>query len=117
MKTYLNERVVLAALLLFLCLSGKTQSNAGFYHKNISIMLSTKADMDCMETELLKTLKGVSLVYSNPKSGLMVIKSDYPEGTTLTEQLRASIKAKDEKISFEVIESTATYYLSHYKSL
>lgn len=117
MKTYLNRGVVLAALLLILCLSGKTQSNAGFYHKNISIMFSTKAEMDCMETELLKTVKGVSLVYSNPKTGLMIIKSDYPEETTLKEQLKMSIRSKNEKVNFEVIESTATYYLSHYKSL
>lgn len=117
MKTYFNRGVVLVALLLFLCLSGKTQSNTSLYHKNISIKLSSKADMDCMETELLKTLKGVSLVYSNPNSGLMIIKSECQEETTLKEQLKASIKAKNEKFSFEVIESTATYYLSHYKTL
>ena len=117
MKTYLNKRVALATLLLSLCLLGKTQTNAGFFHKNISIMFSSKADMDCMETELLKTVKGVSLVYSNAQSGLMILKSDYAEKATLKEKLKASISSKNEKIKFEVIESSATYYLSRYSSL
>lgn len=117
MKTYFNTRVVLAALLLLLCFAAKTQSNAKFFHKNISIMFSSKADLDCMETDLLKSVKGVSLVYSNPKTGLMILKSDYPEETTLKEKLKTIISSKNEKIKFDVIESSATYYLSHYSSL
>src|ERR1700752_639182 len=111
MKTYLNNGVVLAALLLLLSFSGKTQSNAKFFHKNISIMFSSKADMDCMETDLLKTIKGESIVYSNPSKGLMILKSDYPEETTLKEKIKTSISSRNEKIKFDVIESNATYYL------
>lgn len=117
MKTYLNRGVVLAALLLLLCFIGKTQSNAKFFHKNISIMFSSKADLDCMETDLLKNIKNVSVVYSNHQTGLMILKSDYPEETTLKEKLKATISSRNEKIKFDVIESCATYYLSHYSSL
>lgn len=117
MKTYLNNGVVLAALLLFMCFVGKTQSNAKFFHKNISIMFSNKADLDCMETDLLKSMKGVSLVYSNPHTGLMILKSDYAEETTLKEKIKATVSSRNEKIKFDFIESCATYYLSHYSSL
>ena len=112
MKTYLNKGVVLATLLLLMCFTSKAQKNARTYDKNISIMLPDKADLDCMETELLQNMKEVSLVYANPHSGLMILKSDFQDKNSLLKTLNDCISNKNEKLKFEVIESTATYYLS-----
>ena len=112
MKTYLNNGVVLATLLLVLCFTGKAQHKATDNHKNISIVLPDKADLDCMETELLPGMKDVSLVYSNPNSGIMILKSNVQDKAALLKTLNDCISGKNEKIKMEVIEPTATYYLS-----
>lgn len=112
MKTYLYKGVVLASLLLMLCFTVKAQNTAGKHHRDISFILSNKADLDCMETELLQSLEGISLVYSNPNSGLMILKSDIQDKASLLRSLNDCILNKNESIKIEVIEPSATYYLS-----
>lgn len=112
MKTYIPNKVVLASLLLIMCFTGKGQNNTGTYTKVISIMLPDKADLDCMQTELLQNMKGISLIYANPYTGLMMLKSELQDKKSLLETLSNCILTKNEKIKFEVIETTATYYLS-----
>ncbi len=112
MKTYLNNGVVLASLLLLLCFTGKAQNKTATHHKNISIMLPNKTDLDCMETELIQNMKDVSLVYANQHSGLVILSSDVKDKESLMKTLNDCISSKNEKIKFEVIETTATYYLS-----
>lgn len=112
MKMYLHNRVVLASLLLILSFTVKAQNNANIHRNIISIMLSTKADLDCMETELLPAMKNVSLVYANPYSGLMILKSDFLNEKSLLKTVQDCISGKNESVAIEVIEPAATYYLS-----
>lgn len=112
MKTYLYKGVVLASLLLPLCFTGKAQTNAGVNHDDISIQLSSKADMDCMQSELLNDMANVSLVYANPHSGIMILKSDSKDEKSLLTKINDCISDKKETIRFEVLETSGTYYLS-----
>lgn len=112
MKTYLNNGVVLAPLLLLLCFTGIAQNSAGNNHNSVSIMLPSKDALDCLEMELLPGMKDVSVVYANQHSGLMILTSNFSGEKSLQENLGDYIVSKNEKIKFEVIEPTATYYLS-----
>lgn len=112
MKTYLHPGVVLASLLLVLCFPVKAQNNASSNHNNISIMVSNKADLDCMETELLPSMKDVSLVYANPHSGLMILKSETMNEKSLLKTINECVSTRNENIEMTVIESAGTYYLS-----
>lgn len=105
MFTFLNNRLILVALFLLLSLIGKSQMSTNLNRKNnISIMFSTKDDMDCAETELLKDLRDVKVLYSSAESGLMIVESEELVASTFKNVLFDCIFAKREDIQFYVVE-------------
>lgn len=105
MFTFFNNRLILVALFLLLSLIGKSQMNANLNRKNnISIMFSSKDDMDCAETELLKDLRDVKVLYSSAESGLMIVESEELVAGTFKNVLFDCIFAKRENIQFYVVE-------------
>lgn len=99
------NRLVLAALFILLSLIGKSQINTNSSEKNnISIMFSSKDDMDCAETELFKDLKDIKVLYSSAESGLMIVESEELVASTFRNVLFDCIFAKREDIQFYVVE-------------
>lgn len=105
MKAFLNHRLILSGLFLVLSLVAHSQISTNLSRKNnISIMFSSKDDMDCAETELLKDLKDVKVVYSSSESGLMIVESEQLVASTFKDVLFDCIFAKREEIQFYVVE-------------
>ena len=105
MFTFFSHRLVLVALFLVLSLIGNSQINASLSRKNnISIMFSSKDDMDCAETELLKDLRDIKVLYTSSESGLMILESEELVASTFRNVLFDCIFAKREKIKFYVVE-------------
>lgn len=105
MITFLNYRLILSTLFLLLSLIAHSQINANLSRKNnISIMFSSKDDMDCAETELLKDLKDVKVVYSSSESGLMIVESEQLVASSFKDVLFDCVNAKREEIKFYVVE-------------
>ncbi len=105
MKTFTNYRLFLSVLFLVLSLIAHSQINANLSRKNnISVMFSSKDDMDCAETELLQNLKDVKVVYASSESGLMIVESEQLVASTFRNVLFDCVFAKKEEIKFYVVE-------------
>ena len=105
MKLFLNYRLALTASFLVLSLIAHSQINTTPTRRNnISIMFSSKDDMDCAETELLKDIKDVKVLYASAESGLMIVESEELVASTFKDKLFDCVFAKREEIQFYVVE-------------
>lgn len=105
MNTPLNNKLILTAGLLVLSLIAHSQINTTpTKRNNISIMFASKDDMDCAETELLKDLKDVKVVYASAESGLMIVESEELVASSFKNVLFDCVYAKKEEIKFYVVE-------------
>ena len=109
MKTLVNHRLILVAVLVLICFicQSQTKSSAISVAEKNSITLkfpNYTYEMDCKVMDIMNQIKDVKVVFTCVQAGILVLESESMIGTSLKEKLNQKIMERNETIHFELIE-------------